>query len=149
MIPGRLKKNVLISKITITILYALIGTAHLGSHHIYSDFPGKVLPLGIFLCVFGGRRGQNKWFPVLPNGITRSCYSQNTWSPFSSWEFDNYAMVNPPDTHYKVMWFGGIGWKFTIINCPNDCRLCHVRMWYWRLSCDCVHHTVGACERKQ
>ena len=36
------------------LLYALIGTAHLGSHHNDSDFPGKALPLGVFLCVFGG-----------------------------------------------------------------------------------------------
>ena len=54
------------------LLYALIGTAHLGSHHIDSDFPGKALPLGVFLCAFGGRRGKNKCFPVLSNGITRS-----------------------------------------------------------------------------
>jgi len=48
------------------LLYALIGTAHLGSHHIDSDFPGKVLPLGLFF--FGEARPKQmlsrstKWY---------------------------------------------------------------------------------------
>ena len=130
------------------LLYALIGTAHLGSHHIDSDFPGKALPLGVFLCVFGGEARPKqmlssfiKWYStvllftkhrvvVFAARIRLLCIGKSIRYPLQSDVIRRHRLE------------------------IHNCKLLQQLSVVSESECDigandCVHHTVGACERKQ